>query len=87
MDCYTCAAVPGSTGDAVDGRYDSPLANFATLLPVTHNMWPSPGSGMPDLVVTERLCVVLQLRLCEFESRPRVHSPSVKDPRFCPVGI
>ena len=25
-----------------------------------------------NLVVTERLCVVLQLRLCEFESRPRV---------------
>ena len=24
------------------------------------------------LVVTVRLCVVLQLRLCEFESRPRV---------------
>ena len=40
-----------------------------------------------NLVVTERLCVVLQLRLCEFESRPRVHSPSVKDSRCCPVGI
>ena len=31
---------------------------------------------MPDLVVAERLCIVLQLRSCEFESRPRVHSPS-----------